>query len=351
MKRFTALSTLLAAALWAPVALPCGGGFGDGLHVDPSQKIVLVHKAGNETYVFSPHFCGRAAQFGLVLPVPDKLSLSPSLGDSKLIGEIEAVTAPTIQKQTHCRSSASKGGGAAGGVGDAGGVNVVDKGQVGVFDWVLLKADTPQAFTDWLDANTFPYDASSQPLFDHYVQKGWYFIAFKVTADTKAPPPGSELCGDFGPIALSFPSPSLVVPARIAVAGADPSASFRWRIFVIADKQVRTSVGFTQELRFSGTLTAQDIGTRPALGKIAAEGDRLTEIETSFYGSQLSGDIAFETEPNQADFRRTELQVTQVDCNDDTGCQWRTGPVKTSWVALAAVALAALVGAKRRRPR
>ena len=74
-----ALGTMLAVALIAPAALPCGAPFGNGINVDPEQDIVVVHKNGTETYVFQPRFCGSAQQFGLILPVPAKLSAQPAL--------------------------------------------------------------------------------------------------------------------------------------------------------------------------------------------------------------------------------------------------------------------------------
>src|SRR5512143_1096636 len=128
---------------WPLAALPCGGGFGQGLSIDPSQKIVLVHKNGVETYIFSPHFCGRAAEFGLILPVPDKLVANPTLGDRKLVDELEAYTAPKIEKQRACygRQGGRDAGGISRGDGGSNGVTVVNRGQVGIFDWVLLKAD------------------------------------------------------------------------------------------------------------------------------------------------------------------------------------------------------------------
>jgi len=56
---------------------------------------------------------------------------------------------------------------------------VVASGQVGFLDWVELKADTESSFTDWLTANGYPYSTASADVFSYYVQKGWYFVAFR----------------------------------------------------------------------------------------------------------------------------------------------------------------------------
>ena len=78
MNRLLTIACLFCAVTfgWQSTAKACGGGFGDGLEIDTSQKIVVAFKGGVETYVFSPHFCGRAASFGLILPVPSSLTKS-----------------------------------------------------------------------------------------------------------------------------------------------------------------------------------------------------------------------------------------------------------------------------------
>lgn len=320
----TLTATFALALAWPQRALPCGGGFGDGLYLDPSQKIVLVHKNGVETYIFSPHFCGTSSQFGLILPVPTKLTANPTLAKKELVEQLEELTKPIYKKKVACSGGPPGGGWDAGAAfGDGGqGVNVVDRGQVGIFDWVLLQADTAAAFTDWLDANSFPYDAAAQPHFDHYVTEGWYFVAFKVTADSKAPPEGYELCGDLGPIALSFNSAEPVVPARIAATAAG-YWSFGWRVFAIAEKELTTSQ-VTALLRYSGTLTDAELQGHPEIAKLASAGDRLTKVDLEFYSSSLDDDIRLAVNPNQQDFRQVVYTYEYVACDggvvlDDQG--------------------------------
>jgi hypothetical protein len=319
---FVRLSIITAALLvLAPRATrACGGGFGHGLNIDPAQKILVVHKAGVETYVFRPHFCGLAAEFGLILPVPEKFAQAPLLADAKLFDELEAHSAPKIVTQTLCAPPTPGGGRDAGsrGYGDGGsnqGVNVVDRGKVGIFDWALLKADSSAAFTDWLDAAKFPYDKKAVDHFAYYVTKGWHFVAFKVTADTKAPPSGYQLCGDLGPIQLTFPSKEAIVPTRIAAA-ASGSYHFGWRLFTIAAKQLRVTMGpGSDQLRFSGSLEAADLAKYPELAKLAAPGDRLTKIDSEFWSSSIAEDIVLREDPAQADFRQTIIQYVHIKCD------------------------------------
>ncbi|MBI5511808.1 MAG: DUF2330 domain-containing protein [Deltaproteobacteria bacterium] len=353
MKAVLARLMVIASALLPtrPVAA-CGGGFGHGIEINPSRTIVVAFGQGVETYVFNPSFCGTAAQFGLILPVPAPLVAPPTLKDRTLYANLEAYTAPEVV--TECRSSAggcgaadSKGASLGAG-GDAvqdwdRGVNVVDAGQVGVFDWVLLQADTAQAFTDWLDANAFPYAASSVNDFSAYVDQAWYFVAFKVTAGTDAPAPGAKLCGDLGPLSLQFPTPTAVVPARIAAANLDPSYANIWRVVTVNDPGLTPDAGTTYSaLYFSGVPSATDLDTYEALGAIAAPGARVSTYDVHFPYGRPQGDIWLLQDTAPRDFRSTTTVY------EDCGCAAASANGLPVFVGLA-VFLVTLRWPRRRR--
>ena len=320
MRGLLMLTGFSLVTLWSAPALPCGGGFGDGLEILPAQKIVVVHRSGTETYIFRPSFCGDAAEFGLILPIPSALSANPELAPAALFDQLDELTAPIIENRVECRGQ-NGGGGDAGtwGGGDAGGAQVIDKGQVGIFDWVLLRADTASEFTNWLDTNGFPYAPSATEHFDYYVTKSWHFVAFRVTADENAPPAGTKLCGDLGPLSLSFPTAEPVIPARIA-ASSNESAMFVWEIYSLADTQLRrTAGGGTADLRYSGALSADDLSAHPEVAQLGAVGDRLTKLQISFLPWEMHGDIILAPDPNQQDFRARIYYTTYVDCDDGLG--------------------------------
>jgi hypothetical protein len=353
--------------LWLLASVPanaCGGGFGQQVTLSPSQKIVLTYRGGEETYIFQPHFCGAAADFGLILPVPSTLTQNPTLGSAALVTELEVITAPRIETVEVCAgfgcmgSKSSDGAGAPGGKTQGApndGVAVISAGQVGQFQWQLLKADSAQSFTDWLDANRFPHPASAAAAFDHYVQAGWYFVAFSVAAGASAPPAGYRLCGDFGPIQLSFTAPQAVVPARIAAAS-DTTSTFTWRIFTVSEHELRPSSGSSSAsvaptLRYAGALSTDDLERGPAVAGVANAGDWLTESDVRFYAGNLTQDIFLEPAAADTPYRRTEYVEKEVDCGV-FGCSVvpTSSRDRAYWalsVALGGIALA--MGARRRR--
>ncbi|MBW2525066.1 MAG: DUF2330 domain-containing protein [Deltaproteobacteria bacterium] len=322
MRHALAVSILAASALAGPDALPCGGGFGDELVIQPDQQIVVSHRAGIETYLFNPYFCGEATEFGLILPVPGSLTEDPALADPQLLSDLDTLTEPIVVEKFYCPEGDSAGGDDDDGMLGGGrpnqqsGVDVVDTGQVGIFDWVLLQATATDAFTTWLDTNGFPYDPAATPHFGHYVDQGWYFVAFRVTAAAEAPPSGMKVCGSLGPLRLSFATADPVIPARIVAATSDQYDLYVWQVYAFADVQLQAE-GYDvwDTLLYSGPVTAGTLQTFPRLAELATAGQRLTKLNAQFYGAELSGDIALTPSPNQADFRHVQTKYVY-----DCGC-------------------------------
>jgi hypothetical protein len=312
---------LLTVVLSARVALACGAPFGAGVNVDPQQDIVVVHKNGVETYVFQPRFCGVATDFGLILPVPSQLTEAPSLAAHSAFVRVDAVSKPAIENRTQCYAKSSFDTGVGSTRADTG-ATVISSGKVGFLDWVQLKADSESAFTDWLAANGYPYDSQASATFTYYVQKGWYFLAFRISSGAVDGGAGT-VCNVLGPIKVSFSSTSPVVPSRMASARPkDTSGSlsyasgFSWRIFgiTVGDLQLGFTLGesTTRKLGYSGLLSGADETDLAGLG---AAGDRLTRMTIFFPYGSTDGDVGLSLVAGK-DFREVEYNTTYVSCND-----------------------------------
>ena len=320
MRAIHSFGLLAGLFLVSGEARPCGGAFGSSYTIQPAQKIVVSYRNGVETYVFNPNFCGKADSFGLILPVPKALTASPTLGTQQLYADLATVAAPTVVTTQQCGTRAA-GGAASTGVGggaNGGGTAVIQRGQVGIFDWALLQATSVESFTAWLTANGFPFPATATTTFQSYVDGGWYFVAFKVSPGGATGSAGAAgvttistatICGSFGPVSLSFPtSPNPVIPARIASVS---STSLSWDIFAVGSSQLRMQ-GYSPTLMFSGAISASELSSYPSLAQIAQAGDRLTELLLT---SMPATDLILESDPNQADYRRVVNQVQYVTCS------------------------------------
>ena len=322
MKKHLAIAAAGTAFLVASAVLPCGAPFGTGIDADPQQDIIVVHKNGIETYVFQPRFCGTASNFGLILPIPSTLTQAPAQSDQQAFTTANTLSAPLIVDEDRCSGPPSRGaGGSAGGTMVDAGATVISTGRVGFLDFVQLKADTEQSFTDWLNANGYPYSTASASVFSYYVQKSWYFVAFKISQGAKLDGGSGTTCNALGPVKLSFASATPVVPTRMASASAAPtftsySNGFSWRIFGITagDQQLAFTDGASanRTFGFSGALAASDVSS---LAGLAQSGDRLSKFTLTFSYGSTEPDVGLSLAA-ASDYRETQTVYHYVSCPD-----------------------------------
>ncbi len=355
MRHGLALAVAFASLLASAVALACGASFGPSIRIDPRQDIVLSWKDGVETYVFQPTFCGSATEFGLILPVPAQLSQNPTLVDPQVFSSAKRLSEPNKKLVNVPAGGIGCGAGADGLKGGVNGdtTTVVASGRVGLLDWVQLAADTTASFTDWLEANGYPYSTSSSNAFSYYVAKRWYFLAFRINQDAVSGT--ASVCRALGPVALSFPTPVPVLPSRMAMASSNQQSGhydFQWRIFGITrgDAELAFAEGLStdRQLWYSGAIGASEA---PSFSGLADPGDRLTRLTLRFsfdlYNpSQAAEDVGLALAPAR-DYRGTE----EVYVYDDSACSLSGGrrPAPSFLLILSGLALCGLFGWRRWR--
>ncbi len=321
MKKKLALAAVVVGILAAPSVFPCGAPFGSGISVNPQQDIIVAYKSGVETYVFQPTFCGTASSFGLILPIASTLTASPALSDELAFATVDSLSQPKYVTVTAC---AGRNGGGSGTAGSApslvdAGTTVVSSGRVGFLDWAQLKADSVASFTDWLTTNGYPYSDAASSVFSYYVQKGWYFVAFRISRSV-VDAGNTTLCSALGPVKLSFATPAPVVPSRMASAAVAPATfypiGFSWRIFGITtgDQQLAFADGANADrvLGYSGALGALDV---TSLAGLAQAGDRLTKLTLTFAYGSTDPDVGLSL-AHASDYREIRYTTQYVLCAD-----------------------------------
>lgn len=346
MKRRFAIG--LAALLLAEgVAHACGAAFGSNIKVDPHQDIIVVWKDGVETYAFQPTFCGSSSDFGLILPVSAMLSQNPTLIEQQAFASAAALSEPN-KRQVVVHHGAGCGG-ASDSLGSRQAMNdeptVVASGRVGMLDWTALKAQTESSFTDWLDANSYPHSPEASKVFGYYVQKGWYFLAFRISQE--AVKGGDVVCRSLGPVALSFPTPTPVIPSAMASAD-NPSAGGQvsWRIFGITHGDVQLTFAnansYDKILWYSGAIAGADLASFAGL---ATAGDRLTRLAL-IYTKADAQDVELKLDPAQ-DYRGTQDVMVYEETTCSLGPGRDSAPSVLAWLC----GLALACGWLRRRGR
>ncbi len=208
---------------------------GDGaLLANTESRVVLANDGTHTTLTLAMDYRGDAADFALILPVPEILTAeSVSAVDQALITRIDEWSVPREVAYT-CEDVVSVsynvgGCGAVMGCDDSnytmvGGGTDSAEGSVTVestfsqagYTFVVLSAEESSGLQGWLDANGYALPAGGDAILQEYIDSGSYFLAAKVALDA-APTDGQWL----PPIQLRYASTSWALPIRIGTISAD----------------------------------------------------------------------------------------------------------------------------------
>ncbi|MFT7624233.1 MAG: MYXO-CTERM domain-containing protein, partial [Myxococcota bacterium] len=227
------MSRIGLAALWlafvcAPgVASACGGFFCSQVPVDQSGEHILFAVEGTTvTAHIQIAYQGEAEKFSWVLPLPSEPS-KIQVGTDLLFQRLRQMTDPRFMVEWQNVDGCAANNdcmfpSAAGGVDqnsppsdpDDGGVNVIQEGEVGPFEYKVVEGAGEALFT-WLNDNGYDQPESSQPIVTHYANQEYKFVAVKLIK--------GKASGDLQPLVLTFDSPTLAcVPLRLTGIAATP---------------------------------------------------------------------------------------------------------------------------------
>jgi hypothetical protein len=168
-----------------------------------------------------------ADDVGLIFPTPGPAKVTA--GDRQTFQDIETAIQPReVIVDDWWDINIGVGAGAP----DGGGAPVVlDQVQLGPVEATTLEASDTTGLTEWLDANDYAIRDEVAALLDEYVQKGWYFVALKLTSDV-------PLEGGLDPIRFTFDSGELVYPMALSKAA---TSLQQVRLYVFQDHRARVA--------------------------------------------------------------------------------------------------------------
>lgn len=212
---------------------------------------------------------------GLVFPTPSPATVS--LGDREDFAAIGRVTTPVRVEDYDWWSPPDEGS-----AGAPGGAPVIlDQVQLGPIEAVTLAASDAAGLADWLGGNGFGLAPEVSALLEGYVDRGWYFVALRLTGD-------APLEGDLDPLRFRFASDALVYPLELSRAALSPQTV---RLYVFDDHR--------QRVEFSGAgepSSAFVSWAAPVAGtEVERFGAYLTVFELYFSdpSTQILGDLEF----------------------------------------------------------
>jgi hypothetical protein len=240
---------LLALAVHAEPAHACGGLFCSATApVNQAAERIIFSKNedGSVTAVVQIQYQGPSEEFAWVLPVPGipEVNVSSDLAFTRLQQASNPQYTFTTEVEGRCKQrrgdnsasfgSPTAGTGGSGGSGGAGadGVDVLASGNVGPYDYVVIRPDTSfenvgNVVVEWLTTEGYdvvppggdPEDIAN--LLGGYMLDGMNLLAFRLTKGNST--------GTIRPIWITYESDQPMIPIRpTAVAANDDMGVMAW---------------------------------------------------------------------------------------------------------------------------
>jgi len=227
--RLSASLLALAAPLLAPaVAQACGGFFCQNVPVDQTGENIVFVADGTTVQAFvQVQYQGEATEFAWIIPTPSL----PEVGvtSDAIFGYFaqnyrRAASINTTfhgSCNTYCWDDQFAGMDAVQDTGFAdagtgGGVEVIEQGQTGPYDFAILRATDAQVLFDWLGANDYNLPATAIAAVEPYALMGdeTHFVALKLQKDASV--------GDLQPVKLTYAAEQPMVPIQLTAIAAQP---------------------------------------------------------------------------------------------------------------------------------
>ncbi len=218
-----------------------------------AEQIIFEVEPGFVTAHVLIRYAGEPDKFAWIVPVPDVPVLS--LSESITFALVDQATAPSIQvavqslcpspeyrcqyhpPPTGCFGSGAGGsGGSAGGFsadgglgsggaagGSGGGVNVIDRQQIGAYDTVTFGAGDAGAAVAWLNAEGFIVNDTMTPFMQGYIDAGMLFVASKLV-------PGAGV-DQIRPLRMKYAASNPMIPLKLTAVAAEPHLTVTSYIF------------------------------------------------------------------------------------------------------------------------
>jgi hypothetical protein len=218
------------------------------------QKAYIYHSNGVERIVLQPSYTGVAKDFGVFLAVPEIPRIEKV--DEALFAELHSLTTPRMVRaaKSEARIQAAE---------DSSwqGVSVISEQLVGIYEATVLQASDRSSFVDWLTHNGYVWPRELEPVFDHYVRAGWFFVAMRVNRNVAAE---SRFDGPVQPVSVRFAQDQIVMPMKLTSltpGGVD------FIYYLVTDSRVRARNIPEEYLQFSQPLTGTGFrgGAAPTL--------------------------------------------------------------------------------------
>ncbi|MDY6793807.1 MAG: DUF2330 domain-containing protein [Actinomycetota bacterium] len=281
MRKAIIATVLIVAGM---VLLGAGPALADGGFIskhgrdiyEPEQKGVIFYHEGREELLLSVRYEGAMEEFAWLVPLPEP----PQVEESDFtVFELMSELAPTDFEGRVMKSVDNLGH-------YGNGVEVIEELTVGAFDLTVLKASQAGELREWLNERDFTYDEESEEVFADYIERGWCFVAMKVSPSADEEAEWALSDGTIDPLRFSFAAPRPVYPLYIS--SLNPGGS-EVLLYVLGDEAYSHE---DMDLEFADEWQENQLGALEEYSPLAGEmeeagGCRVTKLRGFFWAEDM----------------------------------------------------------------
>ncbi|HCE44980.1 MAG TPA: hypothetical protein DET40_15680 [Lentisphaeria bacterium] len=200
---------------------------------EPQQKAIIVHDEGVEDLILQVKYEGKAEDFGWIVPVPSMPEIRPLTYSCFYVLEQNpgVMIFESYLDKYKTVNLRERGTFAEGKSSDT---KVLEEKTVGIYKTSILKSEDGQSLKAWLEENKYKMPDGAEKVFDHYIQKKWFFVAFRINSSSIDDDKTARLSrGELDPIHLIFKTEKPVYPLYISSLNADKT---KLLIFLLSKK-------------------------------------------------------------------------------------------------------------------
>lgn len=216
MKRGSILVLFVAVFIFIQiVSVAADGGYfpPPGYWVRPGQqRAIIFYEDNTETLILTSGFQGNAKDLVWIVPTPSKPEITKA--SEEIFTNIAQLARP---RYDYGYSYGAIMEVSMGKVAESG-VRVIESKQVDYYDVNVLLATSSNDLVKWFNENNYSYPKEYSYVLEHYINKGWYFTAIKVSPEAQG---ATEVIVDLKegnptPVKLTFLSEKVVFPLKIS---------------------------------------------------------------------------------------------------------------------------------------
>lgn len=210
----------IGVAIWTIAGWSWADGcfFGKGDMREPEQKAVILFAEGMQDLIIQVQYDCAEGGFAWLVPLPSQPEVAVS--DGAIFAELLDYTYARSKWQVEDLSGRGPMGGfglVRGGAPVDGGVNVLERKRVGVYDVAVLEADTAEDLVRWCEGHGYMVSAKAEKVLATYVDRGWVFTAMRIHPEVNSEDAAVALeAGTIDPIRFTFPTDEAIYPLRIS---------------------------------------------------------------------------------------------------------------------------------------